>query len=32
LIEALDFPRIDTTTKSPVEVAALLDAYISGLP
>lgn len=32
LIEALDFPRIDTTTKSPVEVAALLDAYMSGLP
>ena len=32
LIEALYFPRIDTTTKSPVEVAALLDAYMSGLP
>jgi hypothetical protein len=32
LIEALDFPRIDTSTKSPVEVAALLDAYMSGLP
>ena len=32
LIEALDFQRIDTSTKSPVEEAALLDAYMSGLP
>ena len=32
LIEALDFPRIDTTTKSPVEVAALLEVYMSDLP
>ena len=32
LIEALDFPRIDTSTKSPVEVAALLEVYMSDLP